>query len=988
MKLKITFLLTSLMMLMVNLSSAQEKVVSGVVREALGPIPGVSVLIKGTTNGTQTDMDGKYSIKVKQGQVLQFSYVGMGTKEVTVGASSNLNVSMSSEAKELENVVVNVGYKSVKKGKVTGAVSVVGSKEIENKPIASFDQILQGAAAGLVVQAGSGQPGSAASVYIRGTHSIADSGGEPLYILDGMQITGAAFASLNANDFENVSVLKDASATSIYGSRGTNGVILITSKKGKYNAKTTLNYKSQFGISEIGPSRVSMMNAEQKMIYENYVFPGKYSDADIANAKNNSTNWQDVFFRQGILNTHELTASGGSNDTRFFTSLSYYDQQGIALRSDLKRFTYRINLENKISDKARFGTNLQLGFTKNNTIAGEGALSTGNSFLAAYMASPLTTPYNPDGSFNSGATGTDGYNRVGGNNLEDLKINKRDASEFKLVGNIYGEVDFLKYFSYRADLGVDYFTVRTVSARNPNTFFGSTTNPGNRGAYGQGHTFDATILFNNKLKFERTFNEKHNVSLMALTEYYKREINTGNFSGFGLNEKIWQYPGAITPGTSTNGLIPTVGGGNYQEGLFSYFFNGNYSYDNRYTFDATLRRDASSKFSDANKWGTFWAIGGNWNIMSEKFMENVSWVNELRLRASYGTQGNQRGIGMFNDENIWGTASYNGVAGITPSTMANPELKWESSTKQNYGLDFGLFGRRLTGSVDYYRELVTDLFIEQQLSAQALQSTLDVNAGSMSNRGVDLNLKGYLFRTKDFSWDLYGNANYNLNNIEDLGQVEEFIQGTSIIREGLPYGSHYIQGWAGVNPANGEPLYLDAAGNVTTTYSDSNSTANWGTFKPVYTGGFGTNASYKGFELNVLFTFAAEYSRFNNQTFFTENSGPSWFQYNQSSNMLNIWRNPGDVTDIQGAQYARQFSSKDVEDASYTRLRNVTLSYNFPGLKDAAKPVFTGIRVYVQAQNLYTWTNFTGFDPEDSNNIATYEYPTPRTFTLGLDLKF
>jgi TonB-linked SusC/RagA family outer membrane protein len=987
MKLKITFLLTLFMMLTVNISSAQEKMVSGVVRESLGPIPGVSVLIKGTTLGTQTDLDGKYSIKVKPGQVLQFSYVGMTTKEITVGKSSSVNVTMQTEAKELQNVVVNVGYQSVKKSKVTGSVTVVDSKVIENKPIASFDQLLQGAAAGLVVQAGSGQPGSAASVYIRGTHSIVDAGGSPLYILDGMQITGGDFAALNPNDFENVSVLKDAAATSIYGSRATNGVILITSKKGKYNAKTTLNYKSQFGVSQIGVNPVTMMNAEQKMIYENYLTPGKYSDADLAYAQKNSTNWQDVFFRQGYLNTHELSASGGSEKTRFFTSLSYFDQQGISLRSDLKRFNYRANLENKISDKARFGTNISLGFTKSNSISNQGALSTGNPFLAAYMSSPLTTPYDANGNFNSGPT-VGGYNKIGGNNLEDLMVNKRNNNSFKLVGNVYGEVDFLKYFSYRADLGIDYADNRSESARNPNTFFGSTVQPGLRGSYSQGNGYQANILMNQKLKFETTFADKHNVSVMALTEYYKRHINSSSFVGYGLNDKIWSYAAAITPGTTSNGLIPGVGGTDYSDGLFSYFMNGNYSYDSRYTFDATFRRDASSKFSRDNKWGTFWALGANWNITAESFMQKVDWINELRLRASYGTQGNQNAIGMFNDENTWGTASYNGVAGVTPASMANNELKWETSNKLNTGLDFGMFKRRLTGSVDYYNELVTNLFIEQNLSAQALQSSLYVNAGSMSNKGVDLNLKGYVFRSKDFAWDLYGNSNYNLNTIEDLGQVTEYEDGTSIVREGLSYGSHYIQGWAGVNPANGQPLYYDKAGNITTTYSTDNYTANWGSFKPVYTGGFGTNVYYKGFDLNVFFTYAAEYYRFNNQSFFLENSASSWTQYNQSTNMLNIWRNPGDVTDIQGADYTRQFSSKDIEDSSYTRLRNITLGYSFPQITNVAKPMFTGIKLYVQAQNLYTWTNFTGFDPEDSNNIASYEYPTPRTFTLGLDLKF
>jgi hypothetical protein len=316
-------------------------------------------------------------------------------------------------------------------------------------------------------------------------------------------------------------------------------------------------------------------------------------------------------------------------------------------------------------------------------------------------------------------------------------------------------------------------------------------------------------------------------------------------------------------------------------------------------------------------------------------------------------------------------------------------LQWEEGTKANIGLDFALFNNsRIVGTVEFYRNITNKLLIEQQLPAESglPGRVLDVNAGSMSNTGIDFSIEAFLIKNKNTSFSLYGNFNYNKNNIEDLGQVTEFVQGTAIVREGLPFGSHFAVGWAGVNPANGQPLYYDLEGNVTNQFSQANSTANWGTYEPFYSGGFGHRFSYKGFDCSTLFTFAAQYDRYNNQTFFGEN--PNFAQYNQSTVMLTMWQNPGDITEVQSFEFNREFSSKDIEDASYVRLRNIEIGYTLsPKVIDQIKFI-DGFRVYLQGQNMFTWTKFTGFDPEDDNNIAQYEYPTPRIFTFGVDVKF
>lgn len=985
MRSKFTWIVTLLMALMINISFAQERTVTGTVSDATGPLPGVTVMNKSTSGATQTDLDGKYSIKAKQGEVLEFSFVGMQTASAPVGATNLLNFKLQPSTEALDEVVVTGYGGGVKRSNLTGSVSVVSAETIENKPIASFDQILQGSAPGLYVAAGSGQPGDAAKVRIRGTHSI-NGGSDPLYIMDGVPILAGDFAALNPNDFESVSVLKDAASTSIYGSRGSSGVILITTKKGKFNSKTSFKYSTQYGISERGKSRLEMMNAQQKMTYMNYNHPGMYSDADLAYAKNHSTNWLDVFFRTGITKTQDLSVSGGDDKTRFYSGLSYYDQEGILLRSALQRFTYRFNLEHKASERARFGTNMSIGYAKSSYISSEGGAFTNNAMLAAVEANPIVSPYKADGTYNTGTINYRGESLIGGNNLEHLMRNINRGTDLKIVGNAFAEVEIFKNITAKTDLGIDYVDSRTEGSTSPETYFGTQTT-GQTGSYGQGNSFVAQINATNSLRYHKLFGEKHDFSVALFTEYFKLHSKSFNFTGYGINQKVFGYPTSVNINSD---FIPVISSNDIERGLFSYFGTANYTYDDRFSVDATFRRDASSRFSDNNKWGTFWAVGGSWNIKNESFLENVDWTDELKLRVSYGTTGNQSGIGDFQQQGTWGTGyNYGTTTGVAPETLGNSDLVWESANKFNIGADFSFFKSWISGSVDYYNELTSDLFISQSLSATSGFGSIDANAGKMTNKGVDVALKVYIVKNKDFSWNINGNFNYNKNKITSLGQVDEYESGTSIVRVGLPLGTHYFVGFAGVDPANGQPLYLDANGDVTTTFNEgANSLAIFGSSEPKYTGGFGTDFNYKGFGLSALFTFAADYYLYNNSRYFFENSNSSWDQYNQSQEMLNIWRNPGDITNVQSANYNVEASSKFIENASFTRLRNVTASYTFPSDVISRSNFFTSLRIYLQAQNLYTWTNFRGYDPESDRNLQLNDYPTPRTITVGFDFKF
>lgn len=994
---KLKWLLTLLIAFVYHVSFSQQKTITGTVSEGGIPLPGVSVVIDGTSFGTQTGLDGDYSIQAKQGDVLVFSFIGTVTQKVKIGASNTINVNMETESSVLDDLVVT-GYAKENKSKVTGAVSVVRAETIENVAFTSFEQILQGQAAGVQVMAGTGQPGTAANVRIRGANSINGSTA-PLYILDGFPISASDFAGLNSNDFENVSVLKDASATSKYGSRASNGVIVITTKQGKFKEKTKFTYRSQFGITEPGNPNFEMMNTSQMLTFQRMLGTGygagvsnlygtsagatgiPMSDAEIAQiAAVNDIKWTDVFFRTGITQSHELGMRGGSDRTRFYTSLNYFKQDGIALNSDLQRFNLRTNLENRATDNTTIGYNINLGYVQQNYMTTEGGVYLNNPFAAAYLAMPYHPLYRADGNIDA-RTGN-----LGANSYEDLMKNGRSKDQVKITAGIYGETKLHKNVTARVDFGIDYSSDRTVSYRDPNTFYGASVSNGQRGTYGEAHYNYVNINNLTRITYDKTFNDKHDVSFGAYLEYYKFHSNRGAFNGYGINSQLPGYAAGITPGSPSN-YIPIVSGAVVDRGLFSYFALAKYSFDDKYTIDASIRRDASSRFSDKNKWGTFWSIGANWNIINESFMESQSIFQDLKFRASIGTTGNQAGIGDFQQYATWGATSYGGASGTVQTTVPNPELKWEESKKINFGLDFAVFNRRITGTVEAYANLTNNLLISQRLPLESGREYLDVNAGKMENKGIDLSLEGFIVKKEDISFSLYANANYNKNEITSLGSVNEYELGTSIVRVGSALGSHFAVGWAGVNPANGQPLYYDLDGNVTTQYSDSNSTANHGSYIPVYTGGFGHRFKYKNFDFSSLFTFAAEYDRFNNQTFFSENHNFAG-NYNLSTNMLNMWQQPGDITEVQSSRFNREFSSKDIEDASYLRLRNVEIGYNFTNKLLGNIKQIDGFRIYIQAQNLVTWTKFSGFDPEDDNNVAQYEYPTPKIFTMGVNLNF
>lgn len=993
---------------------AQTREVTGKVTDSKNgtPLAGVTVSANGRSVGV-TSVTGEFKVTVPSSvRVLSFSSIGFNDIEVTIG-DGPLTISMvEGESKTISEVVVT-GYTRERKSNFAGAATKIESKVINQVPNGSIDQILQGRSTGLYVTAGSGQPGSAANVIIRGVGSISGSS-TPLYIMDGIPIESGVFASLSSSDIESVDVLKDASATALYGSRGANGVIVITTKRGKNNNKVVFSINSQFGVSNRTRPKFEMMNSQQRIQYEKEVGqengatigPGWYLSRDNpANAglpaatllaydraldslRNSNADWENIFFRQGRFQQHQFSASGGNENVAFYSSVDYYRQEGISIRSDLERYSFRNNVDFK-TNRFSVGLSSTINYSKSNFIESENTTAVSNPFASIYYALPYEQPYingRVVAANNSAYYG--GLNtydqREGSAALERLLSTSNKNDQIKGVLGLNARYKIGGGFSAIATGGLDFRETMGRRQIFPGTYTGGLV-AGGQGSFGESVTRFLRLYGNAGFNYNKLIRSKHLIDVNAIFENTQATSRAFNYAGFGIDPLLQNSPAGITPGSATGGFIPTVGGSTGINAIQSLIVLGKYVFDNKYTFNASYRYDGTSSMPLANRWKSFYSFGASWNISKEDFMQSVDWVSDLQLRGSYGLTASP--ITGFNYLPLYSASRYAGVSGLGLSQLGNEDYDWEYTKNSNIGIEFALLRRRVRGTIDLYNKKTENLFISQSLSSTSGANSLSINAGELRNRGIELSLAVDVLSGRDVLWTVGGNISFNDNEITSLGQVNEFETGTSIIRVGLPIGTHFIPKWAGVDASNGNPLYYTIDGKVTTTYdAANNSVAEFGSWLPKYTGGFNSSISYNGFSLDGFFSFAGGNKRFNNEDFFNE--VPSFATSNQGTAMLRRWRKPGDVTDIQKFGTARNFSSKDIQDASYLRLRNVNLSYSIqPSVMKKLKGI-SGVKVFVQGQNLLTWTNWKSFDPEDNNNIATFEYPAARTVTFGLNLNF
>ena len=1021
-----------------------QKTVTGKVTDDKGnPIPNASVLVKGTTTGTSTKADGTFSLTVpSNAKALIVSAIDMTTQEKAIGSQTSLDFSLSQEDKTISEVVV-VGYGTQRKKEVTGSIASVKGAAIANKPVQSFEQALGGRAAGVQVTIPSGVLNAQPVIRIRGTNSISLSS-YPLIVVDGVpaytgdfsgtSAAGNALASINPNDIESIDVSKDAAASAIYGSRAANGVVFVTTKKGK-GGKSRVTLDSWVGFSKTF-GLPDLLDAFQYTDHKNeaLVNAGTFNAATNAFALTNgpdgqpiNTRWYDYVYRTGIQHSNTVSVSGANEATSYYFSAGYTDQQGIIKKNDFKRISVLMNVDHKAGKAISVGGKLQYSNEQNLAAVSSGSL--GDAFATAglgrvpLVTAPNISPYNNDGTYNySGALiGVMGnkQGQVGFNNpVIQLNQNRNNSEANHILANAYVQIKPVKWATFKSTFGLDYIFIDNEVYFSPISGEGFASN----GSASSWFNKSKRWVWTNTVQFDKTIAEKHNFSLLGGIEQQKSD-----FVGYGLNRIGVTDPaftdiqgGWQTPNTAGLGI-----GENY---LYSEFGRLNYNYAGKYFISGNLRRDGASQLGLNNKYGTFWGVSAGWEITKEKFwtggLDKI--FSSFKLRSSYGRVGNIGGLGNFQSLSVFSSGLYGGNGTVAFSQAGNSNLGWESSTKFDLGLNFGFLRDRITAEITYYKNDIDDmiLFVPQPPSA-GLPSNIPQNIGTMYNKGLEVAISATPIQKKDFTWNTSFNITYNKNEVTSLAPgITNIISSTgglenpSITVPGSPIGMLFVTRTNGVDPATGRRIFLDkngrqvffqhvapsgqfrfayADGTVAPTVSSADAVVYKNT-NPKYVGGFDNTIRFKDFELNALFTYQLGF-----HIYFGTNAGLRDQRFwNNSTDILRKWKKPGDVTDIPKAVFGDNISNGssfpldvNVFKGDFIKLRTLSLGYNIPrNLLEKAR--ISTARFYISGNNLAIITKYPGPDPEVSSNgngttnqgVDRNTVGNARTITVGLNIGF
>ena len=993
---------------------AVEKTITGKVTDlSTGEeLPGVNILVKGTSIGTITDVEGNYRLNAPDdAETLVFSSVGYTSEEVAIGDQTVINLEMAPDIQSLSEVVV-IGYGEQERKDVTSAIASVDGEQIENQPSPSVEGLLQGRAAGVQVVQNTGAPGAGMSVRVRGSSTLG-AGNEPLYVIDGVPIKSGEFTSLgggetpgisamadiNPNDIQSIEILKDAAATSIYGARAANGVVLITTKRG-VSGKMRLNFNTYHGFQET-TKYLSTVNSREDRNLRIESLENANNDivnfvADSLNPSfNNDINWQREIFRTAPVHNYDLSLRGGDTKLKYALSLGYFDQDGILLNTFFKRYSTRVNVDYQANDKLEIGSSLAFSQSSSNRLN-----NNNNNLGVVYTVfnefPPSYSPYNVDGSLKPGTNPVNVALRA-----------KREAATNRLIGNYYLRYEILEGLKFSSTFGIDLLALKEDS------FLPSTVRLSNREASTR-YFSDFGWINENTLSYSKTINENHQLTGLIGVSFQENHIETIN---------------AVASQAATDN-IPSLNAGVIKEeasttesnyGIVSAYARLNYIFRDKYLLGATVRRDGSSRFGENNRYGIFPSASLGWRISEESFMQNLSAIDDLKLRASAGRTGNQS-IGNYIAQGLYESGqNYAGLAGISPTVtgLSNRDLSWESTLQYNLGLDITMLDQRVNILADYYHKRTEDLLFTINLPRSSGYEGVITNLGSILNRGAELNITTRNFR-EAFTWTTNFNISYNQNEVLELPDGEDIIQiGNGIggiLREGEPIGSFYVLEFEGVyatdednvdelRPYNantdplggGDAIFKDQDGNG---IIDDQDRIIAGNAYPDFTGGINNSFSYKGLSLEVLLNFSLGNDVYN----YTKARRDSYegARATGSRDALNRWNSPGDITDVpklsrrdRSGNY--RASTKWIEDGSFLRIRNVSLSYQLPSsLVERLR--LSNVRVYTIAQNLWTFTNYSGYDPEvvtgqNSDNPAlfgvdNFPYPLSRTFTLGAEISF
>lgn len=944
------------------------------------PVIGVSIIEKGTTNGVITDVDGNYSIMVtKSPASLQFSYIGMKTVEKEFTAATRFDLKMESSAEMVDEVVV-VAYGVRKKGTTTGSMSVVKDKIMEAVPTPSFDQALQGQASGLQVLSSSGEPGAVANFKIRGINSI-NAGTEPLFILDGVAVSSEDFSAINPSDIESVSVLKDASSTSIYGARAANGVIVITTKRGRVGDNGKIAVRAQYGVSSLAYGKWDVMNTTERLNYEEEIGLRKAGSYDRELLERTNIDWRDVVYNDAasFYSTEIQTSGATQGGFNYFISGNIFSQDGIVVGSSYDRYTFRANLEAKINNWFKVGSNATFAYEKISE-AQEGEYTTSTPISASRLMLPYWNPYKEDGSWASAADGSWTGSNV--NPMEWQTTNWNDTNKWKVIATAFAELRPLPGLTLRTLGGIDFLDMRSNNETSPD-FVG---NQG-EGAIGRGFSRATNLTWTNTISYLFDIKDDHHFNVLLGQEAVDNQSDAFSVIGRGQTNSY-----LVNLSAATRADIPTDSrsGSTY----LSFFGRAEYNYLGKYFVDLSARRDASSRFGTNSRWANFWSVGTMWNAKAESFLENVSWLDNAQLLASIGTSGNSSipdydHLALVAGGPIYGLEGQV-LPGLAPYSKGNEDLTWEKTTILNITMKLG-FLNRFNLTAEFYNKYTSDMLMAVPVSVVGGYSTRWSNMGAMVNRGVDLDLNVNVLKFKDFLWTVSANASYNKNEIKELyeGRDEYELSTTGLfLKKGHSFGEFYTNRFAGVNPANGDALWYDKNGNLTNECLDEDKVLVGKSYIAPWQGGFGTSLSWKGLTVSTQFSWVADRWMMNNDRYFNESNG-TFVNYNQSKKMLyDRWKKPGDVATVPRYGIAAQLDSRFLEDASFLRWKNLMVSYTLPANLLAPLKVVENIRVYAQGQNLLTFTKFQGMDPESSMNIYAAQYPMSRQFSIGLEIGF
>ena len=998
---KTIFGLFLLCLFLVSWQVRAQEVVSGTVTSAddKSALPGASVSLKGTRIGTTTDSKGKFSINAKANSTLVFSFVGYKTIEIAIGGKSIINASLPTSYNALDEVVV-VGYGTSLKKDLSGSVASVSAEEIKSMPITSFEQGMQGRVAGVQVMQGNSAPGGAPQVRIRGANTVLG-GNEPLYVIDGVPVYNSelennsnlnvgtqpsnALASINPNDIVSMEILKDASATAIYGARGANGVVIITTKRGKSGDRGKITFEAYHGIQEIS-NKLDLMNSQDyiKILNERTTNFGGAPLISNPSSYSSNTDWQDFFFRKAAMSNYSLNFSGGSDKNQYSVSGNWFTQDGVIQQTDFNRGSIRVNLDNRLNDKFKVTTSVTASRSINNR-------SLNWALMNALQLTPLLSPYDQNGNF---VNLTSTANFGGENPIETLYKTSDKLIVDRFLGNVLGEYTIANGFTYSVRLAMDNLNQHNDIYVKKGSFI--YPSPGATVKENKGTNY----VIEHLLSFKKAFGQNHRLN--ATAGYTWQENNNIFFqqsgSGFQFDDFGTYNLGAASI-TNSNQSYKNV------STLLSYLGRVNYIFNDKYIFTLTGRADGSSRFGDNNKWGFFPSGALAWRVSNENFMKPIRFINDLKLRTSYGMTGNQE-IGLYNS--ISRFSAVQGVmgnplvayVGYVPTSLANPNLKWEINKQFDFGLDLAVLNNKFTLTADYYQKRTDDLLANLPIPGSSGFSSILINSGSIENKGVELAINASVIEKNNLKWNIGGNISKNETQVLKLAvATKQFFTANipspldrpvNIIREGEVLSAFWGYKEDGLNE-KGDIKYKDINGDGKI---DGNDQTILGSPFPNLIYGFNSNMNYKGFTLTVFLQGVAGVKVFNSNDFMIANS------MTRISNQLNEvndrWtlQNPNPNAKYPRASTTQMLvSDRFVQDADYLRLKNILLSYDLPVDKFGLKWM-EGAKIYVSAQNILTFTQYHGYDPEVSQTgsnslikgLDRGSYPANKTFTVGLNL--